>query len=33
MRADEAIRGTMVGKALEPLDAGVGTIRVLVMMR
>ncbi|RMG43698.1 MAG: hypothetical protein D6718_11530, partial [Acidobacteria bacterium] len=33
MRAIEAIPGTIVGKALESLDAGTGTIRVLLMAR
>jgi hypothetical protein len=33
MRADEAIPGTILGKALEPLPSGVGTIRVLVAPR
>jgi hypothetical protein len=31
--ADPAPQGTVLGKALEPLDAGTGTIQVLVMMR
>jgi hypothetical protein len=33
MRADDARPGTVLGKALEPLQSGQGTIRVLVMMR
>jgi hypothetical protein len=33
MRAIEMIPGTIVGKALEPLEAGTGSIRVLVMPR
>ena len=33
MRADEPAPGTILGKALEPLDAGTGLIRVLVMLR
>jgi hypothetical protein len=33
MRAGEAIPGTILGKALEPLDGGTGTIKILVMMR
>ena len=33
MRADAPLPGTMVGKALEPLGDGTGTIRVLVMLR
>jgi hypothetical protein len=33
MRADEALPGTVVGKALEPLEAGTGVIRILVMLR
>ena len=33
MRADAPLPGTMLGKALEPLEEGVGTIRVLVMLR
>jgi len=33
MRSDDAVPGTVIGKALEPLDAGTGTIRVLVMLR
>jgi len=33
MRAGEPVAGTIVGKALESLDAGAGTIRVLVMLR
>lgn len=32
-RADEALPGTIVGKALESLESGTGTIRVLIMMR
>ncbi len=31
--ADPAPQGTVLGKALEPLEAGTGTIQVLVMMR
>ena len=33
MRADDPIPGTILGKALEPLDSGTGTVRVLVMLR
>ena len=33
MRALEYSPGTIVGKALEPLETGVGAIRVLVMLR
>jgi hypothetical protein len=33
MRAMESIPGTIVGKALEPLETGTGVIRVLVMPR
>jgi hypothetical protein len=33
MRADAPLPGTMLGKALEPLEEGVGTIKVLVMLR
>ena len=33
MRAGDAVAGTIIGKALEPLEDGTGTIRVLVMMR
>lgn len=33
MRAHDAHPGTIVGKALEPLATGAGTIRVLVMLR
>jgi hypothetical protein len=33
MRGDAVEPGTILGKALEPLDSGVGTIRVLVMFR
>lgn len=33
MRAAEAAPGTIVGKALEPLESGIGVIRVLVMLR
>jgi len=33
MRTDEPRPGTILGKALESLDAGTGTIRVLVMLR
>lgn len=32
-RTDVATPGTVVGKALEPFDVGVGTIRILVMLR
>jgi hypothetical protein len=32
-RADDPQLGTIVGKALEPLDDGIGTIKVLVMLR
>jgi hypothetical protein len=33
MRASEAPPGTVLGKALEPLEAGTGVIRVLAMLR
>lgn len=33
MRSDNPLPGTVIGKALEPLAAGTGLIRVLVMMR
>jgi len=33
MRADDPRPGTILGKALEPLDAGTGLIKVLVMLR
>jgi hypothetical protein len=33
MRAADAAPGTILGKALEPLEAGTGTIKVLVMPR
>ncbi len=33
MRASDAAPGTIIGKALEPLDAGTGVVRMLVMMR
>ena len=33
MRADDPVPGTIVAKALEPLEAGTGLIRVLVMLR
>ena len=33
MRADNPIQGTVIGKALESLDAGTGLIKVLVMAR
>jgi hypothetical protein len=33
MRADDPLLGTILGKALEPLDTGTGRIRVLVMLR
>jgi hypothetical protein len=32
MRADQALPGTVLGKALEPLSSGTGLIRVLVML-
>jgi len=32
-RSDSAAPGTILGKALEPLDAGTGMIRILVMLR
>ncbi len=32
-RTDNATPGTILGKALEPLDAGTGIIRILVMLR
>ena len=32
-RADDPQLGTILGKALEPLDDGIGSIRVLVMLR
>jgi len=33
MRAAEIVPGTILGKALEPLDVATGTIRVLLMQR
>jgi hypothetical protein len=33
MRAADPLPGTVIGKALEPLDSGTGSIRMLVMMR
>lgn len=33
MRAENAAAGTILGKALEPLESGLGTIRVLVVLR
>jgi len=33
MRADAPLPGTVLGKALEPLEEGVGAIKVLVMLR
>jgi hypothetical protein len=33
MRAEDPRPGTILGKALEPLDAGTGLVRVLVMLR
>jgi hypothetical protein len=33
MRTDDAVPGTILGKALEPLASGTGTIRVLVAPR
>jgi hypothetical protein len=33
MRAEGPAAGTILGKALEPLDSGLGTIRVLVVLR
>ena len=33
MRSDDPTPGTILGKALEPLDVGTGLIRVLVMLR
>jgi len=33
MRTESPLPGTIVGKALEPLEEGVGTIKVLVMLR
>jgi hypothetical protein len=33
MRSDEPVPGTIIGKALESLDAGTGSIRVLVTLR
>jgi hypothetical protein len=33
MRAADPLPGTVIGKALEPLDCGTGAVRMLVMMR
>ncbi len=33
MRTESPLPGTIVGKALEPLEKGIGTIKVLVMLR
>jgi hypothetical protein len=33
MRTDAPLPGTMLGKALDPLEEGTGTVRVLVMLR
>ena len=33
MRTADPVAGTILGKALEPLDAGTGRIRVVVMLR
>jgi hypothetical protein len=33
MRAGEAGPGTVLGKALEPLEVGQGSIRILAMLR
>lgn len=33
MRADDPLPGTILGKALEPLESGTARIRVLVMLR
>jgi hypothetical protein len=33
MRSNDHAAGTIIGKALEPMDAGTGLIKVLVMMR
>ena len=33
MRTESPLPGTVVGKALEPLEEGVGVIKVLVMLR
>ena len=33
MRSDGVIPGTILAKALEPLDIGTGLIKVLVMLR
>ena len=33
MRSDDPRPGTILGKALESLEAGTGVIRVLVMLR
>ena len=33
MRAEDAPAGTVIGKALEPLDAGTGRVLMLVMPR
>ena len=33
MRTDAPLPGTMIGKALEPLEEGLGVIKVLVILR
>ncbi len=33
MRADDPLPGTIIGKALEPLESGMSLIRILVMLR
>jgi len=33
MRAIEVVPGTVLGKAIDPLDAGTGTIRVQILFR
>ena len=33
MRSDDPLPGTIIGKALEPLESGTGMIRVLVLVR
>jgi hypothetical protein len=33
MRSDDAFPGTIIGKAMEPLESGTGMVRVLVMLR
>jgi hypothetical protein len=33
MRTDAPVPGAILGKALEPLDVGTGTVRILVMLR